>query len=149
MMPEAPGRTPAAWDDPEPLPASHPLAGAGLMRPDAVEHALIVATHVARPANASITHAAVDLHLLFSRTPRLRTDDAGRQLTAAAQREHVAQRVGDVLRSLNRLLATPVPETALAMRPRDDRHARIEGSPPPRTAGSSTGRPAGSSASAT
>jgi len=126
MMPDPPGRVPAAWDDPEPLPASHPLAGSGLMRPSAIEHALIMATHHARPANAYITHAAVDLHRMLSRTPRLQTEDAGDRLAAAAQREHVAQRVGDVLRTLHGLLATPIPDTALTMRPRDDRHARIE-----------------------
>jgi len=126
MMPDPPGRVPAAWDDPEPLPAAHPLAGSGLMRPSVIEHALIMATHTARPANAYVTHATVDLHLMLCRTPRLQTDAAGRQLTAAAQREHVTQRVGDVLRSLHRLLATPIPDSALVMRPSDDRHARIE-----------------------
>lgn len=126
MMPEPFGRAPAAWDGPEPLPGAHPLAGPGLQRPGAVEHALILATHIARPENAYVTHAAVDLHLMFCRTPELRTDDAGRRLTDAAQREHVAQRVGDVLRMLHRLLATPVPDSALTMRPRDDAHARTE-----------------------
>jgi hypothetical protein len=126
MMPEPLGRSPAAWDDPERLPGPHPLSGSGLRRPSAVEHALIVATHLARPANASITHAAVDLHRMFSRIAELQTEEAGRLLAAAAQREHVAQRVGHVLRSLHRLLSTPIPDTALAMQPRDDRHAHIE-----------------------
>jgi hypothetical protein len=126
MMPEPLGRSPAAWDYPEPLPGPHPLAGSGLERPSAVEHALIVATHLARPANAHITHAAVDLHLMFCRIPRLQTDDAGHRLTAAAQREHVAQRVGHALRSLHRLLSTPIAATALMMQPRDDRHAHLE-----------------------
>jgi hypothetical protein len=126
MMPEPFGRAPAAWDDPEPLPAAHPLSGSGLRRPGPVEHALILATHIARPENAHVTHAAVDLHLMFCRTPELQTVDAGRLLTDAAQREHVAQRVGHVLRTLHQLLATPIPDSALTMRPRDDRHARIE-----------------------
>ena len=126
MMPEPFGRAPAAWDDPEPLPAAHPLAGSGLRRPSPVEHALILATHIARPENASVTHAVADLHLMFCRIPQLQSEDAGRRLTAAAQREHVAQRIGHVLRTLHRLLETPIPDTALIMQSRDDRHARVE-----------------------
>jgi hypothetical protein len=126
MMPESRRRLPAAWDAPEMLADDHPLAATGLKRPTPIEHALILATHHARLANAHIAHVAVDVHRMFHLTPVLQADDSGAALTAAARREYVSRRVGDGLRSLHRLLDTPIPASALEMAPSGDGEERIE-----------------------
>lgn len=103
------GRSAAAWSTAEAVPADHPLSSVGLLRPSPVEHALVLAAHLARPAHEGIVHPWVDLHLLLTRHPAFASTEASRSLLAAARRERVSLRVGHVLERLSAELGTPLP----------------------------------------
>jgi hypothetical protein len=120
------GAVPALWATAEPVPPTHPLASLGLYRPAAVEHALILAAHLARPAHDGIVHPWVDLHFLLSRHPAFASPDAGSMLIAAARRERVSIRVADVFTRLTEELGTPLPVDVEELVDVDDRARRQE-----------------------
>lgn len=99
----------AAWNEPEALPTSHPLAGLGVRRPSSVQHAVTLIAHIARPSNAHLAHPLVDLHRLFVRRADLQTPTAAEALIDAVRYEGMAIRAATVLTELRTTLNTPLP----------------------------------------
>ena len=125
-IPVRPQHELAVWNDVESLPASNPLNGLGMRRPNAVQHALTLIAHIARPRNAHMVHPLVDLHRLLTRRTDLHTPEAAAALREAAQYEYMTLRTAHVLTQLADILGTRLPLDPRTLTPPDAEAEAIE-----------------------
>lgn len=118
-IPVRSGNQLAVWNDIESLPASNPLNGLGMRRPSAVQQAITLIAHIARPCNDYMAHPLVDLHRLFTRRTELHTAEAARALVDAARHEHMSLRTAQVLTQLVDTLGTRLPLDPRSITPPD------------------------------
>lgn len=116
----------AVWNDIESLPASNPLNGLGMRRPSAVQQAITLIAHIARPCNTYMAHPLVDLHRLFTRRTDLQTAGAAAALVEAARHEHLSLRTAQVLTELVDTLGTRLPLDPGTITPPDAAAESIE-----------------------